>query len=135
MLNRHGFTLMEIIITVIIISVLLAVAIPNYIRTVEAAKCSHAMKILTAIHDAAYDYFADNNTFAGALTDLEDYVGANFYSTANSNPDWTFSYAGAAATFTATATRRSGPFSGTAITLTQDDVWGGGYPRDNPTNF
>jgi len=137
MFKKSGFTLVELMIVVIVIGILVTIAVPNYQRSVERAKCSQALSILQSMRNAALSYFADNETFGASIDELEDQVGANFYS-AGGNPDWTFAYAGAANSFTITAMRQGGVWNGDTITLTDNisantsEVWGGTYPKDDP---
>ncbi|MFH1062352.1 MAG: prepilin-type N-terminal cleavage/methylation domain-containing protein [Candidatus Omnitrophota bacterium] len=129
--NNFGFTLVEMMIVVIIIGVLVGIAIPNYMRSVEVAKCSQAMGVLKNMRTAALDFFRENDTFSGmTLAALNTQVGANFADTR----DWTFPEPTVTATtFTLTATRTGGPNVGTpTITLDELDVWGGSYPIDDP---
>ena len=136
MRKNNAFTLIELMIAMLILGILVTIAIPNYGRSVERAKCSQAMQILKDMRSAGFSYFANNETFPNSETDLEDEVGANFYSD-GSNPDWTFSISvGTATTFVVQASRQGGTHSGLTINLaddpTQSDFWGGLYPRDNP---
>ena len=41
--SRTGFTLLELLIVIIILGVLAAIALPQYLRTVERGKSSEAM--------------------------------------------------------------------------------------------
>lgn len=129
-----GFTILELLIVVIIIGILATLAIPQYAKSTERAKCSQAEGILKSMHTAQFDYYADNLQYTSAVTDLESYTGAKFFSD-GSNDDWAFTTTGGADTFTVTATRKKGPHSGGDINLDQDGVWSGAYPFDDPTNF
>ena len=53
MKHKHGFTLMEIMTVVIIISVLTAVVLPQYRRAVQKAQASEAIAMLRVINDSA----------------------------------------------------------------------------------
>ncbi|MFH1094102.1 MAG: type II secretion system protein [Candidatus Omnitrophota bacterium] len=140
--KNSGFTMVELMITVIIIGILVSMAIPNYARSLERSKCSQAIQILKNMRNAGLSYYANNETFPtpGQETDLEDEVGANFYSD-DSNADWDFSITtGNNTTFVVQASRRRGPHPfGSTITITdnpsanQNEVWGGTYPRLTPT--
>ncbi len=132
-----GFTLLELLIAVIIIGILVTLAIPQFAKSTEQSKCSEAMGILKNMRTAQVDYYADNLTYTSSVSDLEAYTGADYYSD-GSNPDWTFSTTGGTDTFTLTASRTSGHWSGKTITLNQDGTWSdpaSGYPWDNPTNY
>ena len=144
--KKSGFTLVELMVVVAIIGILVTLAIPNYARSMERSKCSQAVQILKDMRTAAMSYYANNENFPspGQEADLEDEVGANFYSD-GSNPDWTFAItAGGGQSMTLTATRQSGPHppaGRTTITITdnpaadQNEAWGGSYPRNDPGNW
>jgi len=142
--NKAGsFALIEIIIAVLIISILVVLALPNYVRSVERAKCAQAIHILKSMRSAALSYFNEldhttmtQNTFTGLTrSNLELQTGGNFFSSdvaanvnTNLNQDWYFKIT----THTATrlqlqATRRGGPHTVVVagskhdiITLTDD---------------
>ena len=138
---KAGYTLVELMVAVIIIGILVTIAIPNYARSIERSKCSQALQILKDMRTAGLSYYANNETFPGpgSESDLEDEVGANFYSD-GSNDDWTFSITtGNTTTFVVQAQRRRGPHSGSIINIaddpTQSEFWGGDYPRLDPGNW
>ena len=147
--HSPGFSLVELMIIVIVLGILISLAIPNYARSVERAKCSQAIQVLKSMRSAALSYFSDidNQTFAGiTVQGLENQVGARFFSgdaaanaDTNQNKDWYYSItAGTATRVQLQATRRRGPHTAAIITLTDDitanqkELWGGSYPRANP---
>ena len=56
-----GFTLLEILITVIIIGILSAIAIPNYTKSRERALDKEAQVVLNLIHAAEKDALYEDN--------------------------------------------------------------------------
>ncbi len=58
-----GFTILELIVVVIIISILATVALPNYSRTIERAHCNNALMQLRSIHAANAIYFAQEQFY------------------------------------------------------------------------
>lgn len=64
--SKKGFTLMEIIITVIIIAALAGMAVPAYFNSVEQSRSNEALVTLNIIHMGEKIYFLDNGTFWGA---------------------------------------------------------------------
>ena len=68
MLNRKGFTLIELMIVVAIIGILAVVAIPGYMAYIANSKTSEAKTNLKAIGDGALTYFqAEHATDADGL--------------------------------------------------------------------
>lgn len=61
-----GFTLIELMIVVAIISVLAAIAIPAYVKYVFSAKISEATAGLSSMSAKMEQYFQDNRTYVGA---------------------------------------------------------------------
>lgn len=65
--KRHrGFTLLEMMITVAIIGILAAIAIPGYQRYVEDARESDAKGVLMALANAMERHHTQNYTYVGA---------------------------------------------------------------------
>jgi type II secretory pathway pseudopilin PulG len=65
-----GFTLAEMLVLLVILGVLAAAHLPNYIRSVQRAKRSEALYALRGIHDAQSYYFANENQFADSFDTL-----------------------------------------------------------------
>ncbi len=57
-MNKKGFTLMELLVTVLILGILTSVALPQYMRSLERARATEAMTGLKALNDAVYAYAA-----------------------------------------------------------------------------
>ena len=64
--NEGGFTLIELLVVIIIIGILLAIAIPSYMKFRDCANKSAAQANVRSSIPAVEAYFADNNTYAGA---------------------------------------------------------------------
>jgi type IV pilus assembly protein PilA len=62
--SRRGFTLIELMITVGIIGVLAAIAVPNFIRYQARSRRSEAMTNVSAIARSQTAYSAERNEFA-----------------------------------------------------------------------
>src|SRR5687767_5651057 len=70
--NEGGFTLIELLVVIIIIGILLAIAIPSYLKFRDRANKSAAQANVRAAIPAVEAYYADNNTYAGmTLTYLQ----------------------------------------------------------------
>src|SRR4026208_1381356 len=64
--SEGGFTLIELLVVIIIIGILLAIAIPSYLKLRDRANQSAAPANVRASIPAIEAYYADNNTYAGA---------------------------------------------------------------------
>ena len=71
--DEGGFTLMELMAVVVIIGILSAIAIPNYIGQQDKAKDAAAMAQLRTAATSQQLYYAQQNAYAGTVTDLEAY--------------------------------------------------------------
>jgi prepilin-type N-terminal cleavage/methylation domain-containing protein len=70
--TEGGFTLIELLVVIIIIGILLAIAIPSYLKFRDRANKSAAQANVRAAIPAVEAYYADNNTYAGmTLTYLQ----------------------------------------------------------------
>ncbi len=61
-----GFTLIEVMITVAIIAILAAVALPNYIDYVTRSRLVEAKSNLSDMRTRLEQYFLDNRSYPGA---------------------------------------------------------------------
>jgi len=62
-MTRGGFTLMEIMVVVIIIGVLAAIVVPQYVRHAERAKVEATKAQIKIIEDALSEYKLDTGKF------------------------------------------------------------------------
>jgi len=67
--RRGGFTLVELILVVVIISVLAAIAIPNYRVVVTRARAADLLGRIDVVEVAVQSYLADNNAWPDDGTD------------------------------------------------------------------
>jgi len=64
-----GFTLIEVMITVAVIAILAAVALPNYIEYVTRSKLVEAKTNLSDMRTRLEQYFLDNRAYPGTCLD------------------------------------------------------------------
>ncbi|MBL8012627.1 MAG: prepilin-type N-terminal cleavage/methylation domain-containing protein [Candidatus Omnitrophica bacterium] len=78
--RNHAFTLLEILIVIIIISILAAIAMPSYSLHVERVKATEGVGLLTVLLAAQERYRLENNAYATAIGSLDIDVpnSANF---------------------------------------------------------
>jgi type IV pilus assembly protein PilA len=71
--DEGGFTLVELLAVVVIIGILAAIAIPNYIGQQDKAKDAAAMAQLRMAATSQQLYYVDQNAYAANVTDLVAY--------------------------------------------------------------
>jgi prepilin-type N-terminal cleavage/methylation domain-containing protein len=76
---RRAFTLVEIMIVVLIIGILLAIAVPNFIRSRENSRAKACVNNLRQISNAVEQWAMDNKKNAGDTVALTSLIGVNSY--------------------------------------------------------
>ncbi|TXI35665.1 MAG: prepilin-type N-terminal cleavage/methylation domain-containing protein [Aquipseudomonas alcaligenes] len=112
---QKGFTLIEVLITAIILAILAAIAIPSYTQYVERAECEDGKALITGAANFMERYRAQNGG---------SYTNASLATFGSSSEKFAVEITNAAAaTYTLTATAQ-GNLSG-SLTLTQANVRAG----------
>ncbi|MDH3712634.1 MAG: prepilin-type N-terminal cleavage/methylation domain-containing protein [Gammaproteobacteria bacterium] len=124
MVNRcRGFTLMEVLVTVGILSILGMIALPTYFNYLTESRRAEAHTTLLALAQAQEQWFTNNNTYTGTVGNLTPLIPAIIANNVNQG-NYTFQITVAnGTTFTVQADAvAGGPQAGdtgcTSITLT-----------------
>ena len=72
-MKKVGFTLIELLVVVIITSVLTAIAVPQYRKTLDRSKAAEAMQMLPALFESRERWAAEHQCAwdGGAMTDCD----------------------------------------------------------------
>jgi type IV pilus assembly protein PilE len=100
-LKNSGFTLIELMITVALVAVLAAIALPAYQDSVRKARRSTAQANLVELSSFMERYFTENNTYVG-VTIAATGITNDFYTFTNPIPNLS------ATSFTLTAVPQGG---------------------------
>ncbi len=116
---QEGFTLLELIITVLIVGIVASFAIPNFSKMVEKAKVRDVQTALAALATAERIYRLDQGTY-GTLANLAANNYASDPDAGNFNVDWDYAVVSGGAAFTATATRTGGGYNNNTVLVNQN---------------
>jgi type IV pilus assembly protein PilE len=103
--RSRGFTLVELMITIVIIAILSAIAVPAYRSYVQRSKRSEATSALLRIQAAQEKFFLQNNAYSANLAGAPP-AGLGML-TVTDGGNYNLALAVAAGGFTATATATS----------------------------
>ncbi|MFA5159890.1 MAG: prepilin-type N-terminal cleavage/methylation domain-containing protein [Candidatus Omnitrophota bacterium] len=118
MSKKKGFTLTEILITILVLAVLAGIALPGFSNAKKKAAANQAIAYLRTIRTAEKMYYARWKTYQAFAnyTDIKTDLSAEV-----KTADYTFDVTSTSGTaFTATATKTS---TGGTITLDQDGIF------------
>lgn len=106
MINRKhqpGFTLIELMITVAIVGILAAIALPSYQNSVMKSRRGDAKSDLLGLANAMERHFTVNNTYCGAASGGCDGTPSIYDTNPQNAAYYTFDITADASTFTLTA--------------------------------
>jgi prepilin-type N-terminal cleavage/methylation domain-containing protein len=69
--GKKGFTLLELMVVVILVSILSMVALPRFIKVVERARSAEGRLLLDIIRLSQLRYYAERDTYTWDITDLD----------------------------------------------------------------
>jgi type IV pilus assembly protein PilA len=73
-MKKKGFTLLEVLVVIIIIGILAALALPQYMKTIKKARVAEATSNIGSIKGAEIRYYQENGSLTEdlSLLDVED---------------------------------------------------------------
>ena len=111
MKRQSGFTLLELMIVVVVISILAAIAVPSYNQYVIRGKLTDAFSALASAQSSAEQFWSNNRTYVG-------FNASNGFPQNSTNFTYNLSNQ-TASTYTITATGQ-GTLSGFRFTIDQN---------------
>ena len=67
MLNRKGFSLMELLIVIVVIGILVTLAVPKYLSVTRKAKETEAKLMLNQVYSLQEQYYYENDIYSESL--------------------------------------------------------------------
>ncbi|MEJ2794972.1 type IV pilin protein [Iodobacter sp. LRB] len=129
MRNPHGFTLIEVMVTIAIVGILAAIAIPQYTDYVTRSRLVEAQSKLSDTRVRLEQFFVNNRTYVGFTCTQAAVGNENFGITCTTQTANTF-------TITATGTNKMTGFSFTLDDLNQKTsaIAAAGWSNPSPNN-
>lgn len=89
-LRRRGFTLIELIVVLAILALLLTIAVPRYLRTIDNGRASVQRQNVAALRDAIDKFHGDQGRYPQSLDELvaAKYLRAVPVDPVTDRPDW-----------------------------------------------
>ena len=134
-MEKRGMSLNELLIAVVILSVVAALAVPSYLKTIEKTRGEEALAVLRLLRAAERVYYQDWNERYTTFITLanEGYLqNPKAETTRSFNYTMTINNAAPPRSVTVTATRKSGCNVNETITLTQGGAQAGNWSPKCP---
>ena len=103
-LIQQGFTLVELLIVVVIVGILSAVALPQFLSQTKKAAATEGTQQASSIAKQAAAYYLEQGTLGTVDADCSDYAGT----IVDTNTNFTYACSGTKTAFVVTATGKKG---------------------------
>ena len=117
-----GLTLVEVMITLVIISILAAVVYPAYVNVTGRSNRSEAQRELSRLAFLQEQFFADNRTYTADMTDLGAPADPYITESGNYSIDATIGAGGTTFDLKATAKGNQASIDASCLTLSIDEA-------------
>ena len=102
---QKGFTLVELMTVIVIVGVLSAVALPNFLNQTKKAAATEASQQASSIFRQAHTYVLEKGSLGTVDTDCSDYAGT--LTTESEGANFSYACGGTESAFTVTATGKT----------------------------
>ena len=100
--GSEGFTLVELMIVIVIVGILSAIALPNFLNQTKKAAATEAKQQVSSIFKQAHTYVLEKGSLGTVDSDCSDYAGT--LTTVAEGAGYSYACAGTQTAFTVTAT-------------------------------
>ena len=111
---ERGFTLVELLIVVVIVGILSAVALPQFLTQTKKAAATEGTQQASSIAKQAAAYYLENGSLGTVDTDCSDYAGT----IVDTNTNFTYACSGTKDAFVVTATGKATNDNTKGVTVT-----------------
>jgi prepilin-type N-terminal cleavage/methylation domain-containing protein len=120
--SRKGFTLVELAVVIVIIGVLAAFGVPQFLKSVERSKAAEAFNYLSAVRSAQERYLAKEGAYADSATSTNldiNQVAPKYFSVGTISADHTTNTGTPSWALTLTRLSATSSYGGYTVTFTQ----------------